>query len=74
MPPLFDATVSAMARAGFTLSGIEFDGERWIASGKPGEIIDFWHDDPRRKVVAPTLEDWVRSLVENMESGRLEFS
>jgi hypothetical protein len=31
MPPLFDATVSAMAREGFTLSGIEFDGERWYA-------------------------------------------
>lgn len=31
LPELYDATVSAMAREGFTLSGIEFDGERWYA-------------------------------------------
>ncbi len=31
LPELFDATVSAMAREGFTLSGIEFDGQRWYA-------------------------------------------
>lgn len=31
LPELFDATLSAMAREGFTLSGIEFDGERWYA-------------------------------------------
>lgn len=31
LPELYDATVSAMATEGFTLSGIEFDGERWYA-------------------------------------------
>lgn len=31
LPEIFDATVSAMATEGFTLSGIEFDGERWYA-------------------------------------------
>ncbi|MFK3971512.1 hypothetical protein ACI2KS_12365 [Pseudomonas sp. NPDC087358] len=31
LPELYDASVSAMAREGFTLSGIEFDGERWYA-------------------------------------------
>ena len=45
-----------------------------IVSEKPGEIIDFWHDDPRREVVAPTLENWLHSLVETMESGRLELA
>ena len=29
---------------------------------------------PRREVVAPTLEDWLLSLVETMESGRLELA
>jgi hypothetical protein len=28
---MYDATISAMATEGFTLSGIEFDGERWYA-------------------------------------------
>jgi cell wall assembly regulator SMI1 len=45
-----------------------------IASEKTGGIIDFWHDDPRREVVAPTLKDWLHSLVETMESGRLELA
>jgi hypothetical protein len=31
LPEMFDVTLSAMAREGFTLSGIEFDGERWYA-------------------------------------------
>lgn len=31
LPELYDATVSAMATEGFTVSGIEFDGERWYA-------------------------------------------
>lgn len=31
LPELYDATVSAMATEGFTLTGIEFDGERWYA-------------------------------------------
>jgi hypothetical protein len=31
LPELYNATVSAMATEGFTLSGIEFDGERWYS-------------------------------------------
>jgi cell wall assembly regulator SMI1 len=42
--------------------------------GKPGRIIDFWHDEPTRNVLAPSLTEWFRELVVAMEGGRLELA
>jgi len=37
-------------------------------------VIDFWHDEPTRNVLAPSLADWFRELVVAMEEGRLELA
>jgi cell wall assembly regulator SMI1 len=42
--------------------------------GTPGQIIDFWHDEPTRNVLAPSLAEWFRDLVIAMEEGRLELA
>jgi cell wall assembly regulator SMI1 len=42
--------------------------------GTRGQIIDFWHDEATRNVLAPSLVDWFRDLVTTMEEGRLELA
>jgi cell wall assembly regulator SMI1 len=42
--------------------------------GTLGEVIDFWHDEPTRNVLAPSLAHWFRELVVAMEEGRLELA
>lgn len=35
-----------------------------IFTGSPGQLIDFWHDSPRRNVIAPSLEAFLATLNE----------
>ena len=42
--------------------------------GTPCQVIDFWHDEPTRNVLAPSLADWFRGLVVTMEEGRLDLA
>ena len=39
-----------------------------------GQVIDFWHDDATRNVLAPSFEVWFAALVETMKSGKLELA
>ena len=43
-------------------------------SGSPGQVLEFWHTDHDRKVLAPTFDAWLTALVESIEAGvwRLE--
>jgi cell wall assembly regulator SMI1 len=50
---------------------VDLDGED---GGTPGQVIDFWHDEPTRNALAPSLADWFRWLVVTMEEGRLELT
>ncbi len=38
--------------------------------GKAGQIIEYWHDDEDRNVVAPSLKAWFACFVEALEDGR----
>ena len=56
-----------------------YGGDRYCVSldaedGAPGQVIDFWHDEPTRNVLAPSFADWFRELVLAMEQGRLELA
>jgi len=42
--------------------------------GQAGQIIDFWHDDPTRALMADSYGSWLKALVEGCESGRYVFS
>jgi cell wall assembly regulator SMI1 len=42
--------------------------------GTYGQIITMWHDDPERKIVAPSFRDWLMQHAEGLESGKLIFS
>ena len=38
-------------------------------TGKAGQVIEFWHADETRLILAPTLTDWLQSFIEGLESG-----
>lgn len=38
-------------------------------TGKKGQVLDFWHDDPRRTVVHASFDAWLRTFVEALEAG-----
>lgn len=38
-------------------------------SGEPGQVLEFWHTDHDRKVLAPSFDGWLTALVESMEAG-----
>ena len=40
--------------------------------GTPGQVLTFYHDDPRRPVRFPSFEGWLEDLVTSMESGSLK--
>jgi len=50
---------------------VDLDAEAGAAVGR---VIDFWHDDARRPVLAPSFADWFDQLVITMEEGRLELA
>ena len=45
-----------------------------IDGGAPGQIVIFWHDESDRPIRFPSLEAWLKDLVESMESGTLELA
>jgi cell wall assembly regulator SMI1 len=50
---------------------VDLDAE---AGAAPGRVIDFWHDDADRHVLAPSFAEWFDQLVTTMEEGRLELA
>ena len=50
---------------------VDLDAE---AGGAAGGVIDFWHDEATRRVMAPSLADWFHDLVGAMEEGRLKLT
>ena len=40
--------------------------------GKPGQLIEFWHDDAERTIVAGSLEEWFRTFVISLEANLWE--
>jgi cell wall assembly regulator SMI1 len=45
---------------------IDFEG---CFGGKPGQVIEFWHDDDTRTVAYPSVEAWLSCFVEALEAG-----
>lgn len=37
--------------------------------GNRGQVISMWHDDPERRVLAPSFRAWFERFVEEVESG-----
>lgn len=37
--------------------------------GKPGQVIEFWHDDDDRTIIYPDVATWLRCFVETLEAG-----
>ena len=50
---------------------VDLDAE---ASPAVGRVIDFWHDNAKRPVLAPSFADWFGHLVTTMEAGRLKLA
>ena len=42
--------------------------------GVTGQIIEFWHDEGSRDVVAPSLTAWLSDVADGLESGALVYS
>jgi len=67
-------------RRGWVPFTLNFGGDHYCldldaeGGGTPGQVIDFWHDEPTRNVLAASLADWFRALVVAMEEGRLELA
>ena len=38
-----------------------------VFTGQQGQVIEFWHNDPDRTVLAPSLEAWLTSVVSMLE-------
>ena len=38
-----------------------------VFTGQQGQIVEFWHDNPDRTVLAPSLEAWLSSVVSMLE-------
>jgi cell wall assembly regulator SMI1 len=42
-------------------------------TGSVGQIIEFWHDDAARNIVAPSLESWLEDYVLLLEQEDWEY-
>lgn len=42
--------------------------------GTQGQIIKMWHDDPERRVMAPSFRAWLQEYAEGLESGEYVYS
>jgi len=42
--------------------------------GAVGQVIMFWHDDPARELVAPSLTAWIHQLADGLESGKMIYA
>jgi cell wall assembly regulator SMI1 len=75
----FDFDDPAWWRRGWVPFTLSYGGDHYCVdleaeSGTRGQVIDFWHDDATRNVLAQSLVDWFRELVATMEDGRLELA
>lgn len=37
--------------------------------GKPGQVIEFWHDDPDRNIYFPSFSKWLETIILAIEQG-----
>lgn len=44
-----------------------------VPGGEPGQVITYWHDQPERTVVAPSLRVWLLRYVAAVEAGKFEL-
>lgn len=42
--------------------------------GRVGQVIEMWHDDPQRVVIASSLQDYFSQIATEMAAGRLYWS
>ena len=42
---------------------------RGTLGGVKGQVLEFWHDSPDRKVLAPNVDDWLVAYVDSLEAG-----
>jgi cell wall assembly regulator SMI1 len=42
--------------------------------GTAGQIIEFWHDDAERRILAPGFRDWLEQLAGGLEAGEYVLS
>jgi cell wall assembly regulator SMI1 len=50
---------------------VDIDADAGRAGGR---IIDFWHDEATRPVIAPSFADWFDHLASMLEQGRLTLA
>jgi cell wall assembly regulator SMI1 len=43
-------------------------------TGQPGQIIQMWHDDSPRPVVAPSYRDWLAAFADALDAGKYVYS
>ena len=75
----FDFEDPAWWRRGWVPFTESYGGDHYCVDlesegGRPGRVIDFWHNDATRNVLANSLAEWFRELVAAMEEGRLELA
>jgi cell wall assembly regulator SMI1 len=67
-------------RRGWAPFSVSYNGDHYCvdldaeAGGAAGRVISFWHDEARRRVMAPSLASWLDQLVTTMEEGRLKLA
>jgi cell wall assembly regulator SMI1 len=44
-----------------------------LTEGHGGRLIDYWHDEERRKSPYPSVDAWLQELASSMEDGSYEF-
>jgi cell wall assembly regulator SMI1 len=42
--------------------------------GTLGQILEFWHDDPTRRVLAPSFAVWLDRFADDLNAGRYIYS
>jgi len=43
-------------------------------TGQVGQVIEFWHEDRDRRILAPSFQQWFEALVVGLEQGRLVYN
>lgn len=61
-----DHWIPFLANGGGDHACIDLWGTR---GGAAGQVINFWHDDPQRKILYPDLRSWLLVYVSTLEKG-----
>jgi cell wall assembly regulator SMI1 len=63
------AWVPFLSNGGGDLQVIDLEGR---FGGRPGQVLEFWHDDNARTITYPSFEAWLRTFVEALEADLFE--